>query len=50
MVGEIKIVFESQLLVMSNNEMSIEIDPTEAYHRWYYDTEVWHGVTFLGVP
>lgn len=22
----------------------------EAYHRWYYDTGVWEGVTFLGVP
>lgn len=22
----------------------------EAYHRWYYDTEVWHGVEYLGVP
>lgn len=30
--------------------MSVEIEPTEAYHKWYYDTEVWHGVTFLGVP
>ena len=25
------------------------MDPTEAYHRWYYDTEVWEEVTFLGV-
>lgn len=24
-------------------------DPTEAYHRWYYDTEVWEGVRFLDV-
>jgi len=22
----------------------------ENYHRWYYDTEVWEGVEFLGVP
>lgn len=22
----------------------------EAYHRWYYDTEVWERVRFLGVP
>jgi cephalosporin hydroxylase len=22
----------------------------ESYHRWYYDTEVWQGVKFLGVP
>jgi len=22
----------------------------EAYHRWYYDTEVWLQLTFLGVP
>lgn len=22
----------------------------EHYHRWYYDTEVWQGVTFMGVP
>ncbi len=24
-------------------------DPTEAYHKWYYDTEVWEEVEFLGV-
>lgn len=24
-------------------------DPSEEYHKWYYDTEVWEGVTFLGV-
>lgn len=23
--------------------------PAEAYHRWYYDTEVWEEVRFLGV-
>jgi cephalosporin hydroxylase len=22
----------------------------DAYHRWYYDTEVWETVEFLGVP
>lgn len=21
-----------------------------AYHQWYYDTEVWQGVKFMGVP
>lgn len=24
-------------------------EPTEAYHRWYYDTEVWEDVRFLNV-
>ena len=24
-------------------------NPAEAYHRWYYDTEVWEDVSFLGV-
>jgi cephalosporin hydroxylase len=24
-------------------------DPTEAYHKWYYDNEVWEDVRFLGV-
>lgn len=24
-------------------------DPREEYHKWYYDTEVWEGVRFLGV-
>lgn len=28
--------------------MTIE-DPTESYHRWYYEHEVWEGVKFLGV-
>lgn len=22
----------------------------EEYHRWYYDTDVWQGVRFMGVP
>jgi len=22
----------------------------EAYHRWYYESEVWQGVQFMGVP
>jgi len=26
-----------------------ECDPAEAYHRWYYDSEVWEAVRFLGV-
>lgn len=26
-----------------------EIDPKEAYHRWYYDSEVWEDVRFLNV-
>lgn len=25
------------------------MDPREAYHRWYYDTEVWEEVRFLDV-
>lgn len=25
------------------------IDPTEEYHKWYYDTEVWEDVRFMGV-
>lgn len=25
-------------------------DQLERYHRWYYDTEVWQGVQFMGVP
>lgn len=25
------------------------LEPTEAYHRWYYDTEVWEDVRFLNV-
>lgn len=25
-------------------------DTLEAYHRWYYDNEVWETVEFLGVP
>lgn len=25
------------------------LDPAEAYHRWYYDTEVWEEVRFLDV-
>lgn len=24
-------------------------DPADAYHRWYYDTEVWERVRFMGV-
>jgi cephalosporin hydroxylase len=24
-------------------------DPTEEYHKWYYDNEVWEDVRFLGV-
>src|SRR5690606_35138463 len=27
-----------------------EVQACEAYHRWYYNTEVWLGVEFLGVP
>jgi cephalosporin hydroxylase len=23
---------------------------SDAYHRWYYDSEVWLGVEFMGVP
>jgi cephalosporin hydroxylase len=30
--------------------MAAEIETTEKYHQWYYDTEVWQGVEFLGVP
>ena len=26
-----------------------DYDPAEAYHKWYYDTEVWEEVRFLGV-
>lgn len=30
--------------------MSPTNDPAEAYHRWYYDSEVWKQITYLGVP
>tara|TARA_R110000823_G_scaffold295738_5_gene415673 strand:+ start:58147 stop:58791 length:645 start_codon:yes stop_codon:yes gene_type:complete len=26
-----------------------DFDPTEEYHKWYYDNEVWEDVRFLGV-
>jgi len=26
-----------------------EVDAPEAYHKWYYDNEVWEDVRFLGV-
>ena len=29
---------------MNNNTIG------DAYHRWYYDTEVWKSTTFLGLP
>lgn len=32
---------------MSSSPVS---DVFDAYHRWYYDTEVWETVEFLGVP
>lgn len=32
--------------------MSVEtdLDPAEEYHKWYYNSEVWHHVKFMGVP
>ncbi|MBT4522028.1 MAG: rhamnosyl O-methyltransferase [Halieaceae bacterium] len=27
-----------------------ELDPRVAYHKWYYDTQVWEKTHFLGVP
>lgn len=30
--------------------MPREADARQAYHQWYYDSETWQQVTFLGVP
>mgnify|MGYP000034540685 CR=1 FL=1 len=31
-------------------EQAGDSDVFDAYHRWYYDSEVWEQVSFLGVP
>jgi cephalosporin hydroxylase len=33
-----------------DSEMADDAKVCDAYHEWYYDTEVWKTVTFLGVP